>query len=1104
MFYRIFGRSGYGKTSYIFDRLSECCIQKRKAFLVVPEQSALIAEKQVISLLSGASNLYIEVINFKRLCNRVFRETGGLTSVHLDSGAKKLLMLEALEEISPSLRQYNYCADKSDFAAKALSSINELKTQKISPSDLEKCADELKKLEEGKDTACKLYDISLIAEAYETKLSGVPGVCKDIYEKLCEKLRESNFFEGCDVFFDSFYGFTAQEYEIISLIAEGADNTYVTFGCEKDSEDEVFGRSRNAAKRCALIAEKCGCELCDISLDTPRRHIRGSALYHFENSFCDGILTDSFEKSVTEKNLETVLCSDIYSEAKCACSIVQKLVSQGSNYRDIAICAKNTSDYIGVLDAVFERADIPLGINLPYPLSQSALYELVTSALEAASTFSKESILRYVKTGLTGLDEEEADTFETYVNTWDIRPSLFRKDEDWRMNPEGYTDSSPDEYTLKIVNLARSKVFMCLDALSKNLKEAQNVKDFCTCIYHLLCDIAKAGEKESFDDGMEGKSLELLYECLDSFVNVSGENRINLSRYLSLLKNCCSDYDTGRLPEKADEVHFSSVELMRPGNIRHLILLGANSGIFPSRPSDGSLLSRRDRELLKQTGLQLSEDEKELVFDELFLAYRAITSPSECCSILYSASTPGGEKLFPSIIVTTANKISSSESRLFKSEQIESNFCGNEILFGELFVLPDGKIKNTLMQYFLSLDDYRERLEAMLKKQSSPDRLDRKTTDKLYGNSITTTYSRLEKFNGCPFAHFCKYTLGLKQESKAHLGSSETGNVIHKVLERLVPMLCTKNKSGNYPDEKDTKKLIDELLKEYLGEISAMNESDIPKRFVYLYNRLSKILYAMACNIIGELKVSSFTPVDFELDIGPGSDINPIPIDLGDGKKLYISGQIDRVDLYSKEGKNYIRVTDYKTGKKLFNLEDIKRGFNLQMLLYLASICRDGKNRYGGEIVPAGVLYSNAVSNTKNALLEEGIHELSKENAKPVSSGLLLNDSEILFAMDPTENSLYIPIGRKKGEATKKDALASLEELGSLLDFACLAASKLAGEIRSGLISISPYDGTFEGVDVDSCKYCEMKPVCLNEKKKRSGVINEIKDFFPLGAANQS
>ncbi len=1080
MFYRIFGQAGYGKTSYIYDRLSQCVKNHRKAFLIVPEQCALEAEKEVIRRLSGESNLYIEVINFKRLCNRVFRQLGGLTGVHLDDGARKMLMLLTLEGISPMLREYPSGAGLDDFCTKALSFCNSLGESRVTPSMLDKAADEIEKLSSGKDFANKLRDLALIAQAYTAKLDEVCNENSDMYERLCNKLRETPFFEGCDVFFDSFYGFTPREFEIISLIAEQSDNTYVTFACKKGETDKMFHRCTSAAKTCRKLAERCGCEVCDIELEKNMRHTHSSALYAFGESFRSAHLGGFDTSDNCDFSLQSVVCTDIHDEVKCAAMNVHRLVREGAKYRDIAICARNTADYIGVIDTSFEKAGIPLGIDIHRPFGTSALYELVLSALEGASTFACDDIIRYIKTGISGLDEEEADTFELYLRVWNVTPSHFKRDEDFAMNPDGYVDGTPDEYTLKVVNSARSKVFICLDSLRRNLAQCKTVKDFSSAVYGLLTDIKNVSGLDEIYDGADGEALELLCNMLDSFVSFGGDEKITRERFVILIKSCSKDYEYSHIPAKSDEVRFSDVTLMRASNVKHIIVLGANSGVFPAAGSDGSLVTANERKLLKQQGIELEDDEEEKLYDELFLAYSAICSASKSTSLSYCAKSLSGENLYPSVLVASVEKITGNKTKALHEDGEESSLCyaGDGFLFDELSVMADGEKRNTLIKYFSTRPQYAEKLDALLRGFSQKEKLDAKTLRLIYGSTLVTSYSRLEKFKGCPFSHFCTYTLNLRPEPVAALGASEAGNIMHAVLEHLVPLLCKRDEDGNLPDEEKAKELVKQLLAEHLGSISGLERDGLPKRFVYLYNRLSRLLITLACNIVRELKVSKFVPCDFELDVSRGGQVHPVPIDIGSGCTLYIVGKIDRVDVYNKDNECYIRIVDYKTGKKTFKMKDIENGFNLQMLLYLQALRQGGDDYYGAKVVPAGVLYSNVVSSVKTLSLGDDITEAATTLTSPVSSGIMLDDEDVLLAMDSTEEKVYLPITSKNA----KDCLKSLEEMGALLDFATQTASMIAREIYSGIKNAKPFDGKAEGVDVDPCAYCDMKSICSKEK----------------------
>ena len=1077
MFYRIFGQSGFGKTSYIFELLKQCIESEKKAFLIVPEQCAVEVEKDVIRTLGAKSNLYVEVINFKRLCNRVFRQLGGLTSVHLDEGAKKMLMLITLDKIAPLLKEYKNGADLEDFCDKALDTYNLLNTYRISPSALEKAAENISTFNSGADCSAKLYDIALICQQYKEMIDEACGEDCDMYAKLCVKLSQESFFDGCDVFFDSFYGFTEREFEIISLIAEQADNTYVTFSCKKNSSDPMFKRSIDSANKCRKIAEKCGCELCDVSLAENLRHKNASALFAFEEKFRSQFLGNFETIPGCDSSLVPVACGDIHSEVRFVCAKIHELIRQGVRYRDITVCARNTRDYIGIIDTAFEKAGIPAGFDVPYTLSHSALYELVLSALEGGCKFNSEDIIRYIKTGLSGLEEEEADTLESYLRVWNISSSHFRKDEDFTMNPDGFVSEKGDAHTLEMVNSGRSKVFICLDSLRRNLSACSTMENYCTAVYNLLLDIKNISGQEEIYDGAEGEALELLCNMLDSFVSFSGNEKISKERFITIFKSCSKSYEYAHIPARSDQVRFSDVSLMRASGAKYIIILGVNSSVFPKGATDSGLISQSERNMLERSGLELGENLSDKVFDELFLAYSAVCSASKGCFVLYNEKSISGEDLYPSVIISAIEKITGNLPVRFDSANFQSAFAGNDYLFDELSLLPSGKKRNALIKYFSSLDEYSKKLDMLINSFTQKDRLEAQTLRLIYGNTLITSYSRLEKFRGCPFSHFCTYTLKLKPEPVARLGAAEAGSVMHSVLEHLVPALCKADENGLYPDEEKAKHLVKQLLSQQLGNISHTDENSLPKRFIYLYSRLSRLLETLACNIVRELKVTKFKPWDFELNISSGNDIPPVPIDIGNGCTLYIVGQVDRVDVYQKGNERYIRVIDYKTGKKAFKMKDIQKGFNLQMLLYLEAIRQRGQERYGGKIIPSAVLYSNVISSVQTLSLGDDITQASQTLTCPVSSGVFLDDEEILLAMDGSENKMYLPVTSKNAGETLK----SMEEMGQLLDFAVSTACDLAKEIRSGLKSVTPFDGKREGIDIDPCAYCEMWKICGRE-----------------------
>ena len=1087
MLHRIFGRSGHGKTKYIFERLSDCIQSGSHAFLIVPEQGAVKTETAVINNLGNRSNQYIEVINFKRLCNRVFRQTGGLASKHLEHGADCLIMSYALDEVSELLTQYAGSASNPDFIKKALESVKELSAAALFPDELDKCAILLKDKPENSELCAKLSDLALIYSSYNDMREKICGVRGDIYDRLCEKLEQSAFFSGKTVFIDGFYGFTAKEFKIISYILEDAEDLYITLPFDGKNRDGIFSRSLHASDTLSKIAERAGKDIKDIYLDENLRHQTDSALYKYCESFssnslcCESVSSDSFSGG-----LETVLCTDIYSEVKAACSITARLIRSGAKFSDICICARNTEAYDGILDAVFKSCGFPLGCDHPEKLTDTALFSLVCAAFETFCSKKSDSILSYVKSGLSGLCELEADMFETYVKTWNLKSTELFSGEEWRMNPAGFTDAPADEQILKIVNSAREKVYVCLDSFKMALKSAKSVKDFALAVWNLLCDIAKMSGTEKFDDKADGLHLDLLCGCLDVMADTVGDKEATAQTFLKLFKLCAEECSTGKIPESLDSVMFSPVSLVRASNVKYMILLGANDGIFPASSAPSGLFTDRERPILYENGIKLSESSETAAFDELFLAYSALCSASKCAFILYSGQDTDGEKLYPSIIVESAQKLTGTEPRIFDEGDPITAFSSDELLFEQCLTLKEGPKRRAAEKYLSETDKFCQKLSAMSTLYTETDTLAPETAALLHSNSLVTSYSRLDKFSQCPFAHFCSYTLRLSPEPKAKLDAMNSGSIMHKILEQFVPIAADAKKKGAPLTRESAHELILRLLSAQFDIITSGCASSITKRFSYMYTRMKRRLFAVCDAILEELEVSKFEMCAFELSILPDSDgtnsLRSAPIRMKNSAELLLSGQIDRVDKYTENGVTYIRIVDYKTGTKSFKEQDVLSGFNLQMLLYMYTVSCSQTKPFGKSTIPAGIMYSKVYDPDESRNLGYDDAELISElTPRAYSDGRFIDNPQIITAMDTTQSGRFIPAKFKDGELTPSDYLLSLENMGRLINYAAEAASELACGIYTGIKKAEPYSDK----NLDACSFCDMLPVCQGHSSER-------------------
>ena len=1075
MLTRIFGLHGRGKSETLFRLLETCVNEKKQAFLVVPEQQAVTAERTLIDRLGNPANMYIEVINFKRLCNRVFRESGGLAGKVPDKAAGQLAMSHVLTQLADSLSEYGALAADADFALKMLSTVEEMHRCRVTPEALEAISGSVR--ENGSESlAGKLHDVALAYRGYDAYLSQALDFPGDLLDKLYETLCAFPFFRGKRVFFDSFYGFTAQELAIIGKILPTAEETCITFLCENEKQsDPCFARGTGAARACRRFAEKTGVPVKDVFLTENVKHVPGSALARLSSHFS---LTALSEKApeVPLDGVSLLRCENIYAEARCAVKLVSDLLEKGARPREIAVCARDTAAYDGILDDAFETAGIPFSFDSHVDLSATPVAALVSFAFEVSFTWSLSAVSGYLKTGLSGLSDADADRLDLYIRAWNIHGKAYFH-EAWTMNPRGLRETPPDETELSLIGEARDGFLAPLDAFCDALDAAKTASEIARAVYALTGDIARLAGHEHFDDKADGKYLDLLCRALDCLNDTLGEEAMTPQRFYELYRAAVKNMSVGKIPELIDQVRFSPVSLMRTDGVNVVVLLGVNDGVFPAKPESADVFRDRERRLLAKLGVALSDLDEDKAFDELFLAYTALCSARLQAYVLYRAETTAGEELYPSVLVSLLSKMLGIAPTEFDENGAPEDAASDEALFERYLTMPASVEKATVRAYLEEIPAFAARLAAVERADGAAQPLSMATRNALYGDSMTSSYSRLEKYRECPFAYFCTYTLKLAPEPKGRIGAAEHGSIVHKALEELAPVICARAARGEPFAENEPETLVREKLSSLLARLMPDESGALTGRFRHMFEKIEKSLIPLCRLLSEELAVSRFVPVDFELELSERGAVKPVELALENGGTLRIVGKIDRVDVFRDErtGKSWIRITDYKTGATRFDLTDVRRGFNLQMLLYLYTLIKNGSERYG-DVYPAGVVYSHVISPAVNEkLAAAGETDFTEPDVASETSGLAVNDFDVVFAMDETGSGRYVPVRLSAG-ALPEDAKNTLseDELLRLLDDAARFAADFAGGIACGDKRANP-----EGAGGrDVCEFCDLRTIC--------------------------
>ena len=470
---------------------------------------------------------------------------------------------------------------------------------------------------------------------------------------------------------------------------------------------------------------------------------------------------------------------------------------------------------------------------------------------------------------------------------------------------------------------------------------------------------------------------------------------------------------------------------------------------------------------------------------ELYFVLRALSLSRETLTLSYTVAGAGFEASRPSDVITRLGEITEDRFPIVKISDIptlDKIYTPENALLEEYTPSEYEAVKTALTA--VGMDEKTKIYEGQIKSESAT--LGRAATDLLYGRTLLLSQSRIDKFVSCPMNYYCSYDLGLKTDAKAELDAAGIGSFVHAILENFFIELKSRGMKIKEITDEDKDDIVRSAARRYLGKIF----EDTPEhsaRMKVNIDRLCRAARPAVESLCEEFKGSSFEPIFFELRIEKNGGDGPSAARFvtEDGREVYLHGTIDRVDVYSKDEKAYVRVVDYKTGSKDFSIEDLEEGRNLQMFLYLKSICdtrsESFKGRLGigpeGEVVPAGVIYVKAdmsdgkiKKNDKEAAFAEALK-------KQARLGMLLDDDESLAAMNPD----YLPIKKDKTGSLKKDPkkLYSPEGWDKINETLDRVVKDVAGRMISGEISPSPLKKGGKG---ELCKYCDFKPFCRNAK----------------------
>ena len=838
-----------------------------------------------------------------------------------------------------------------------------------------------------------------------------------------------------------------------------------------------------------------------VALDKQYR-FKTEELKHLSDNIYN-IKSTKYEKNV--ENIELFLAKNDYSEVEEIAKKISKLVREEKlRYRDISIITKNIENYSSLIRAIFNKYEIPVFIDEKRDLNQNVIIQYVLSILEVLNrNFSLDSVFSYIKLGFLELEDDEIFKLENYCTKWGIKQSKWKKDFIYELDDEN------KKQQIERLNELRKQIIEPLLNLQEKIKKEKTAENITKEIYSFMQEqnieekiinkIEKLEENNLIDLASEYKtSYKTILDILDEIIVIFNKEKMTLDEYSKILKIGLKNSGLGKIPGTQDQVIFGDVDRSRSHKVNTVFIIGLNDGVFPSVNKDEGFFNDLDREKLKQNGIELAKGTIDRLYEDNFNIYKTFTTAENRIYLSYLSADSEGKSLRPSTLIGKIKKMFPKLEE--KSDVITKKYeIVNKIITYEELIENIAKLKNEeqieeiwydIYNYYKSQNDWNKKLVEDLNGLSYtnlPDKIKKENIDKLYGNTLNTSISRLEKYRSCPFSYYLQYGLKLKEKEQLKIKSFNTGSFMHETIDEFFDYVKQENLNLSELEEDEILKIVSKIIDEDLN-LEKNRIFTTTAKYKVLVRRLKRIVSKALKYIIETIIYSDFNIDGTEIEFSKKGKYKPIVLELDGGKKVEITGKIDRIDTANSEDGKYLRIIDYKSSAKNIDLNEVYAGLQIQLLTYTDAICKQE------DIMPAGIFYFSLLEQMVKAekkITDEEIEDMIRKNFK--MKGLIIADVKIIKMNDNTlksGSSKLVPAAlTASGSINEKwtNGVKS-EEFKILQEYIYKTIKDISKEILSGNIDLKPYYKKGK----TPCEYCEYKAICGFNSRQNNNRYNYI------------
>lgn len=1112
----IFGNSGSGKSTYLYQKIIEESMQRPDGnfIVIVPEQFTMQTQKDLVMAHPRGGIMNIDVLSFQRLAHRIFEEVGADQRSVLSETGKNLMLRKVAIQEQEKLKVLGSRMNRPGYVSEVKSVLSELMQYEVSDFELQEME---QKTENRRLLNAKLEDLQVLYRAFLAYRRDRFLKPEEIYDVLCQVAGESALLKNSVLAFDGFAGFTPSQLRVLEELLVYCPKVYLTVTLDaresafgKLQEHDLFAPSRRLVQAVSEAARSAARRMGGndtmflppvvLGKTSLPRFKKSGALFHLEQNLfrsrrqCYGRIPEEISMHISKNP-----AAEVHFAARTISYLVRE---KDLRYRDIAVITGDLSSYNNYVKHIFPQYEIPAFVDETRQILLNPCLEFVRGALELVQRdYAAEAVFRCLRTGMAGFSADETDELENYVLAAGIRGH--RK---WKKTWE-YRPAQRREEALEKVNAYRERLVERFEPFAEKMRKKGNTLLFyATALYELLrdCEISRQLQERAAQleaDGEMGQAREysqvygILIRLLDEMAELLGEETMELQEFTEILEAGLSEAKVGVIPPGIDQVQVGDIRRTRLAHVKILFFLGLNDGWVPARGNDGGIVSDMERELLKENGMELAPTARENSYIQRFYLYQNLTKPSQHLYLSWCLGSSDGVVMRPSYLVSNIRrlfpKITVCEEKEPGSELWQTTTRKNGMQYF-LYGLQEARMGKTepewkeLYRTYALDDEYRERVRTLVRaafSRGNSRQLSFSASKKLYGEVMTNSVTRLEQFAACAFAHFAMYGLRLRERELYGVKPADLGILFHRSLELFSRRIAVSDRDWTGLTEQEETILMEQCVDE-VSEKYGADALHSDARSAYTINRLKRILCRSAWVLHEQLAAGSFRPSGFEVSFADAGNLETVNVSLGGHGRMHLQGRIDRIDTAQTEDAVYVKVVDYKSGMAEFDPVSFYYGLQLQLVVYLNAALEMEQRLHPERVaVPAGIFYyrmQDPVLEKEAGADEAAMRERLLKKLRP--DGIINEDDEVLELLDHgfSGDSLVIPAGRKKdGSLKAASKTVTPEQFQTLSRFARRKLTQLGERMLGGEVAPDPYEADGR----TPCDYCDYADVCGFDRK---------------------